>query len=272
MSLSVIIIAKNESAAIEACLTSVAWADERIVLDGGSTDDTVARSRALGARTAVDLDWQGFGIQKNRVLDLATHEWVLSLDADEQVSPMLRDEILAVMRHPEALAWYRIPRSSRYCGRALHHGGWWPDYVVRLFRRGQARFSVDPVHERLLGTPGGPLGTLKAPLLHDTYRDLEEALDKSNHYSTLGAHQAYARGQRASLGKAFGRSAWAFFRTLLLRRSFLDGGRGWLLAVSNAHTTFYRYAKLWLLHDRHEGSTDDLGPGSASDADVHNDR
>lgn len=246
MSLSVIIIAKNEASAIGACLASVAWADERIVLDGGSTDDTMRIACALGAEVTVAQDWQGFGVQKNRALALATGDWVLSIDADEQVSAALQDEILAVMADPLARDCYRLPRSSRYCGRALRHGGWWPDYVVRLFRREQACFSDDWVHERLVTATGVPVGTLRSPLQHDTYVDLEEALDKANQYSTLGAHQAYAKGQRASLGKAFGRGAWAFFRTLIVRRSFLDGGQGWLLAVTNAHTTFYRYAKLWL--------------------------
>lgn len=245
MSLSVIIIAKNESTAIGACLDSVAWADERIVLDGGSTDDTVTIARHRGARVELAADWQGFGIQKNRVLDLAGGDWVLSLDADEQVGDALREQILAVMANPQAMTCYRMPRSSRYCGRPLRHGGWWPDYVVRLFQRGKARFSEDWVHERLLTE--GVVGTLTQPLAHDTYRDLEEALDKANQYSTLGARQAHAQGKRASLLKAFGRGGWAFFRTLVWRRSFLDGGQGWLLAVTNAHTTFYRYAKLWLL-------------------------
>lgn len=253
MSLSVIIIAKNESAAIGACLDSVVWADERIVLDGGSSDDTVAIARDRGARVERAADWQGFGIQKNRVLDLARGDWVLSLDADEQVSAALREQILTVMGDPQAMTCFRMPRLSRYCGRPMRHGGWWPDHVVRLFQRGKARFSEDWVHERLVTE--GAMGTLTEPLAHDTYRDLEEALDKANQYSTLGARQAHAQGKRASLLKAFGRGGWAFFRTLVLRRSFLDGGHGWLLAVTNAHATFYRYAKLWLLE--HSGEHQD---------------
>ncbi len=243
MTLSVIVIAKNEEAAIGDCLRSVAWADERIVLDGGSTDATVAVAGALGARVEVASDWPGFGPQKNRALALATGDWVLSLDADEQVSAALRAEIEAAMRAPDA-AVYRMPRASRYCGRTLRHGGWWPDYVIRLFRRGEARFSDDLVHERLISAQ--KVGTLTQPLLHDTYANLEETLDKANRYSTLGAQQAFERGERAGLLKALGHGFWAFFRTYVLRRGFLDGGQGLLLAVSNAHTTFYRYAKLWL--------------------------
>lgn len=243
MTLSVIVIARNEEAAIGDCLKSVAWADERIVLDGGSTDATVAIAKALGARVEVAADWPGFGPQKNRALALASGDWVLSLDADEQVSATLKAEIEATMRAPGATV-YRMPRASRYCGRTLRHGGWWPDYVIRLFRRGEARFSEDLVHERLVTVQA--VATLTQPLLHDTYTSLEEALDKANRYSTLGAQQAFAQGERAGLMTAMGHGLWAFFRTYVLRRGFLDGGQGLLLAISNAHTTFYRYAKLWL--------------------------
>jgi len=243
MTLSVVIIARNEERAIEACLASVAWADERIVLDGGSTDATVEKARALGARVEEAYDWPGFGPQKNRAIDLASGDWVLSLDADETVSPELRAEIEAVITFPTANA-FRIPRASRYCGRVLRHGGWWPDYVTRLFRRGSARFSDDLVHERLL--TDGAVETLHSPLQHDTYTSLEEAIGKANRYSTLGAEQSYVRGESASLWGATGHGLWAFFRTYILRRSFLDGGQGLLLAVTNAHATFYRYAKLWL--------------------------
>ncbi|MDE1981935.1 MAG: glycosyltransferase family 2 protein [Betaproteobacteria bacterium] len=244
MTLSVIIIAKNEAEAIGDCLASVAWANERIVLDGGSTDATAEIARRHGARVEVAAAWPGFGPQKNRALALANGDWVLSLDADEQVSPELRAEIEAVMRRPDAAPAYRMPRASRYCGRVLRHGGWWPDYVTRLFRRGQARFSDDLVHERLL--VDGHAGTLSHALQHETYTTLDEALEKANRYSTLGAQQAFERGERATLGQACLHGFWAFFRTYVLRRGFLDGGHGLLLAVSNAQATFYRYAKLWL--------------------------
>lgn len=242
--LSVVIIALNEEQSLGDCLESVEWASERIVLDGGSTDRTCEVARAHGARVELAADWQGFGVQKNRALDLATGQWVLSLDADEQVSHELRDEILAFLKKPAADI-VRMPRSSRYCGKYLRHGGWWPDYVTRLFRRGAARFSDDRVHERLVheGSPA----TLTNPLLHDTYANLEEAFAKANQYSSLGAQQAFERGERATLTQAMLHGFWAFFRTLVLRRGFLDGGHGVLLATSNAQATFLRYAKLWLL-------------------------
>src|SRR5690606_33239293 len=163
MRLSVIIITRNEAANIEACLQSVGFADECIVLDSGSTDDTVALAAAFGARVETTADWPGFGPQKNRALDLATGDWVLSLDADERVTPELAQEIQAVLREADFEA-YDMPRLSSFCGRFMRHSGWWPDRVVRLFRRGAARFTDAAVHERV--DARGPIGHLQPHLLH----------------------------------------------------------------------------------------------------------
>ncbi len=243
MSLSVIIISKNESHAIVDCLESVSFADEIIVVDGGSTDDTVEKAKALGAQVYVNSHWQGFGFQKNLALHHATKEWVLSIDADERVTPELKNDIMrALTAHQFDV--YRLPRSSSYCGHFMRHGGWWPDYVVRLFKRGSAEFSADRVHERI--ETDKPIGTLRHPLIHLTYETLEEVIHKTNQYSTLGAEMLFDKGRRGGLGVASFKALWAFLRTYILRAGFLDGGYGFLLAVSNAQTTFYRYAKLWL--------------------------
>lgn len=247
--LSVIIIARDEAADIGAALDSVAFADETIVLDSGSSDGTVAIARARGARVELAADWQGFGVQKNRALALARGDWVLSIDADESVPPELAAEIRRVLAAPGATVAWRIPRASSYCGRVLRHGGWWPDHVLRLFRRAGARFSDDRVHERLLPAPG-PLGTLSSPLAHRTYASLEEVIDKIDRYSSEGAAQAHARGRRTSIAAAAGHAGWAFIRTWILRAGILDGAHGFMLAVSNAEATWYRYAKLWLLQQR----------------------
>ena len=247
--LSVIIIARDEAADIAATLDSVAFADEVVVLDSGSRDDTAAIARAHGARVLVDADWQGFGVQKNRVLAQARGEFVLSIDADEIVPPALAAEILAVLAAPAGCVAWRLPRASSYCGRVLRHGGWWPDHVLRLFRREGARFSDDRVHERLIPPPGA-LGTLQHALSHRTYATLEEVLDKVDRYSSEGAAQALARGRRTRFIGAVGHGAWAFLRTYVLRGAFLDGPHGFMLAVSNAEATYYRYAKLWLLQQR----------------------
>lgn len=243
MSLSVIIITKNESHAIGRCLESVSWADEIVVADSGSTDDTVNICKAFGARVLV-TDWPGFGPQKNRALDLATCDWVLSLDADEIVTPELQQEMLDAMSRDSADAW-SFPRSSSYCGRFMKHGGWWPDRIIRLFRRGKGRFSGDRVHERLIVE--GRVGTLASPLIHFAFSDLEEVLQKIDRYSTAGALSMAEKGRHASLSGAVLRGSWSFFRTYVLKAGFLDGREGFMLAVSNAEGTYYRYLKLMLL-------------------------
>ncbi len=245
--LSVILITKNEASRLAATLEAVAFADEIVVLDSGSTDGTVEVARRYTDQVRVSPDWPGFGPQKNRVLDLATGDWVLSLDADERVTPELAAEIEAAIAAP-AFDMYELPRLSSFCGRSMRHSGWWPDYVPRLFRRGSARFSDDLVHERLVFQ--GETGRLKAPLLHESFRTLDELLAKVNHYSSAGAEQALARGKRGSLGKAVGHGLWAFLRTYLLRAGFLDGREGFMLAVSSAEAVYYRYAKLIYLREQ----------------------
>ena len=242
--ISIVIITKNEAHAIADCLQSVAWADEIIVVDSGSSDDTIKICKQFGAKIFITDNWPGFGEQKNRALALATKSWVLSLDADERVTPELQKEILQVIKG-NAKASYRMPRSSSYCGQFIRHSGWSPDYVTRLFRRDHAKFSNDLVHERLISEEATL--TLISPLLHISYINLEEVLDKVNRYSTAGATMSFSRGKTATLGTAIRHGVWAFIRTYFIRLGFLDGKMGFILAVSNAETTYYRYLKLALL-------------------------
>lgn len=244
MRLSVIVITRNEQANIADCLLSLDFADEVIVLDNESTDETAAIARHLGATVSVTTDWPGFGVQKNRALSLASGDWVLSIDADERVTPDLRDEIRGIVSDASSLNLYCFPRLSSYCGQFMHHSGWRPDYVTRLFRRGTAAFSTDLVHERVV-SPDSPV-RLKASLIHLSFPDFESVLDKVNRYSTAGALSMTIKGRSASLWSALGHGAWAFFRTYFLRRGFLDGQLGLALAISNAEGTYYRYVKRWL--------------------------
>jgi glycosyltransferase involved in cell wall biosynthesis len=248
MTLSVIVITRNEADVIARCLESVAWADEIIVLDTASTDGTPDIARKLKATVATSSDWPGFGPQKNRALDLATGDWVLALDADEWVTPGLRFEIERAIAAPDHLPAYRLPRSSSYCGRFMRHSGWWPDHVTRLFKRGAARFSDDLVHERLI--VDGVVGTLYEPLQHEAIVDLDDALVKMNAYSTAGARMQLKRDKKATLAGAVWHGAWTFFRTYALRAGFLDGREGFMLAVSNAEGAYYRYLKLMLLAEK----------------------
>jgi glycosyltransferase involved in cell wall biosynthesis len=244
--LSVIIITKNEAEHISRCLASVSWADEIIVLDSGSNDDTVNLCKAFTDNVYV-TDWPGFGVQKQRALAKAQGDWVLSIDADEVVTPELKAEIDNALRQ-ERYNGYEIPRLSSYCGRQMRHGGWWPDYVLRLFRRDCGRFTESAVHERI--EVNGEIGRLSTPLLHDAFVNLDEVLHKVNSYSTLGANMLYQRGVRSSLGKAVVKGLWTFIRTYWLKAAFLDGRQGLMLSISNAEGTYYKYVKLLELQSR----------------------
>jgi glycosyltransferase involved in cell wall biosynthesis len=250
MTLSVVVITKNEARVIARCLESIAWADESIVLDSASEDGTAEIARRLGAKIETTADWPGYGPQKNRALAFASGDWVLSLDADEWVTPELRAEIERVLAAPLGNAAFKMPRRSSYCGRFMRHSGWWPDHVTRLFRRGAARFSDDRVHERVI--VDGTVGALREPLLHEAIRDLDEALVKMNAYSTASALMQLERGRNASLAGAVWHGAWTFFRTYVLRAGFLDGREGFMLAVSNAEGAYYRYLKLMLLAEKNK--------------------
>lgn len=251
---SAVLITKDAEAHLEECLDALAWCTEVIILDSGSRDRTLDIAKKHDADVLIDSQWPGFGIQKNRAIAQARCEWVLSIDADEIVTPGLRAEIEAVIadwqpavpdaKTPSTVAW-ALPRRSNFCGHWMRHGGWWPDYVTRLFRNGSAKFTDDVVHERLV--VDGPVAKFREPLLHYTYDSFEQALAKLDRYSTAGAKQAFASGKRASLWTAAARGGWAFFRTYVLRLGLLDGAAGLMLALYVAHGTYYRYLKLWLL-------------------------
>ena len=245
--LSVIVITKNEAESIKTCLESVRWADEIIVVDSGSTDDTVAICREYTDKVFI-TDWPGFGAQKNRALDLATGQWVLSLDADEHITPELRDEIQAAINDPGGNVAFRIPRLSSYCGRPMRHGGWWPDYVIRLLLRRHGRFSDDIVHERLV--VNGPTGTFSNPIIHQAFENLEEVIQTMNNYSTAGARMMHKEERKAGLLTALSHGFWSFVHTYIVRAGFLDGREGFMLAVSNAEGTYYRYLKLRFMKEK----------------------
>lgn len=236
--LSVTVITKNEAHRIERCLRSVDFADERIVLDSGSTDGTVALARRLGARVEVSPDWPGFGPQKNRALDLAQGRWVLSIDADEEVTPGLRASILAALAVDDGSDAYWITRSSSFCGQPIRHGDWRNDRVLRLFRRSRARFTNDPVHERV-DCPGTHR-ELAGLLLHDSIDSIADALEKTERYARLGASRLRARGRGGPVS-ALVHGGWTFIRGYLLRLGFLDGRAGYTIAALNARGTFLRY-------------------------------
>jgi glycosyltransferase involved in cell wall biosynthesis len=238
--LSVILIVKNEADNIRPCLESVSWADEIVVVDSGSTDDTVAICQEFTPHVYVH-DWPGFGKQKSRALSYATKEWVLSLDADERVTPELRQQITSVMAEAKFDGFY-MPRLSQFCGKFVRHSGWYPDYVLRLFKRGAGRFSDDLVHETVL--LHGTAGRLSSPLLHYSYRSQADVERKVEHYAASAARQMFQAGRNVTRLDAPLRASWAFLRTYLLRLGLLDGKAGWEIARMNARTTYLKYLKL----------------------------
>jgi glycosyltransferase involved in cell wall biosynthesis len=240
--LSAIIISKNEASNIGDCLDSLAFCDERIVVDGGSTDCTVEAANAKGARV-VSHPFEGFGPQKNYALSLATSDWVLSIDADERVSPALARAIDAAISKGSADA-YEMPRLSRFLGRVMRHSGWHPDYVLRLFRNSRAQFSNDLVHERVVCD--GVVGRITEPLDHYPVLRLEDAVSRMDRYSTAGAEMFAAAQRKVSFASGITHGLWSFFRAYVWRLGFLDGREGFLLAVANAEGTYYRYMKAWL--------------------------
>ena len=240
--LSLIVIARNEEASIGRCLRSASFAYEMVVVDNQSTDKTAEIARALGAKVIQAADWPGFGPQKNRALDAATGDWVLSLDADEWIERPLADAIKAAIADPNAAVGFAMPRRSRFCGQVVRHCGWWPDYVTRLWRRGNGRFADVPVHERVIVE--GKVARLKEPIEHDAIADFDDARDKAVRYAKAAAAEMAIQGKHSSRGKAIVRAAGAFLRTYIWRAGFLDGATGWHVARYNTDYTFQKWARL----------------------------
>ena len=240
-SLTVIIATKNEALNIEECISSVQFADEILVLDSGSCDSTVAKAKAAGA-TVHSTDWPGYGLQQVRGIALSSKDWVLSLDADERISAELKLEILDAISRPFADG-YRLPRRSSFCGQFLRASGWVPDYTLRLARRGSAGFTDHFLHAHM--TVRGSQADLNNPIIHYSYRDLNDVLEKLSRYSRGASLDLASQGVRSGLTKAILKGLWAFFRTYILRVGFLDGRIGLILAIFNAETTYYKYLRLY---------------------------
>jgi len=240
--LSVCVITANEEERLRSCLESVAWADEIVVVDAESSDKTVVIAREFTDRVLV-RSWPGFAGQKNFALDQARGDWILSLDADEQVTPELRHEIERVLRLDGPAIGYAVPRRNIFWGQWVRHGRLYPDWQLRLFRRGRGRFVDLPVHESV--RVEGPVGRLDAPLLHASYRDLSDCLARFDRYATLAAEDLAERGRRVGPADLVFRPLGRFLSMYVLHRGFLDGWRGFVLASLYAHYVFVRSVKAW---------------------------
>jgi len=240
--ISAIIITRNEERNIGDCLASIPFVDEVIVVDSGSSDRTEEISRRDPRVRWFSEPWKGFGAQKNSALDKATGDWVLSIDADERVTPELAQEITALPLSGSAVDAYRIPRRSFFGKTWVRHGGWYPDYTIRLWRRGKGRFVDRSVHEVV--RVEGKVGTLRGDLLHHTYMDTADFVERMNRYSTLGAAELRKKGARGTVLDLLFRPPFTFFRMYVLRCGFLDGSLGFRLAILYAMYTFLKYAKV----------------------------
>jgi glycosyltransferase involved in cell wall biosynthesis len=248
---SVVLITLNEAANLPRTLASVRWASEIVIVDSGSTDRTLEIARAAGARVFTEA-WKGFGAQKNAAIGHATGEWILSLDADEEVSPQLAQEIQALLAGRPTFAAYRIPRLNHFLGRPLKHGGYWPDPKLRLFRRGAAQFKESAVHEtmELSGDSAGPAGTLSGHLIHHCYPALEDYIEHTNRYSALGAQMLVETGRAP---RSWGGLVWnavlnpaaTFVYNYVFRGGFLDGREGLLQHLNHSMYVHWKYAKAW---------------------------
>ncbi len=241
--LAVCVIALDEEDRIGECLDSAAFADELLVVDAGSADRTAEIARARGARVVV-RPWPGYAAQKNFALEQTSADWVLSVDADERLTPELAGEIRRLIASaPGDLAGASVPRRTWYLGRWIRHGGWYPDRKVRLVRRGRGRWVGAHVHERLVAE--GPTRALRGDLLHYTYRDLADHLRRIDRFTTEAARGLLERGSRGAIpGMLVGPPA-KFLKMYLLRAGFLDGLPGFVVAVLGAYYVFLKYAKLW---------------------------
>lgn len=243
--LSACIVARDEEDRLGDCLSSVRWCDEILVIDSHSADRTREIAAAAGARV-IERDWPGHVAQKDFAIREARNDWVFCIDADERVSPELEKEIVALRDagFPDA-AGFSVPRVSKYLGRWIRHGTWYPDIKLRLFDRRRGRWAGRDPHDRV--EVDGPIVRLRGELLHLPYRSLEEHLITIDRYTTIMARELHAEGRRARLSDLVLRPPARFFIYYVLRSGWLDGWRGLLMASLAAHYVRIKYAKLWIL-------------------------
>lgn len=239
--ISAYIIAYNEAAKIKAAVESVLWADEIVVADSHSTDGTAEIAAGLGARV-VQIPFQGFGELRNRAIEACRCDWIFSLDSDERCTAELRDEILDLIGGAPAHDVYRVPRRNYMMGRWIRGSGWYPNFrQPQLFRKGAMRYRPDPVHEGFEVLTDKPIGTLRNAVWQIPFRNLEEVIRKIDRYSTLGTQRLAQK--KVSMAGAVGHASWAFLKHYFLKRGFIDGWAGFVIAFGNFEGTFYRYAK-----------------------------
>jgi len=246
-SLTIALIVKNEAANLGACLSSCAGlTDQIVVVDSGSEDDTVAIAKAAGAQVYVHSQWQGFGQQRQIAQQYIKTDWVLWLDADERLTPALTTSIAQAVATNDQDCLYQVSRLSWVFGRFIRHSGWYPDPVIRLYPTNRTGYTAAPVHESVIVPPDTTVKRLEGDLLHYTYRDLHHYLVKSAQYAELWASERKARGKITRLSQGILHGLGCFLKMYVFKAGFLDGKQGLLLALLSAHSTFVKYATLWV--------------------------
>jgi len=242
--ISVYIIAFNEVEKIKQCINSVLWADEIILVDSHSSDGTTELAEKLGAKV-VHIKFIGYGALRNEAITHCSHEWILSIDADERCTIETKDEILGILSNPK-FDIYQIPRKNYFMGKWIKHSGWYPNYrQPQLFRKDCMIYDLKPVHEGYINKSGKEIGKLKSPIWQIPFKNFEEVIHKANKYSSLGVEKLVDKGVDSSVLKAFFHGFWSFMKHYFLKLGFLDGGAGFVIAFGNFEGTFYRYLKLY---------------------------
>ncbi len=256
--LSVVLIVKNEEGSIRSSLESVQWVDEIVILDNGSTDRTLEIASEFTDKIFQNTDWKGFGIQRQRAQSYASNDWILMIDADERVTPELRQSIEKIVSENNQNIVYKIDILPWVFGCFIRHSGWYPAPKIRFYSCYAAKYGDERVHEKLYFLKENiQIKRLKGDLLHYTYRDLQHYLEKSAKYAAEWSEQRFQKGKKASLLQAISHGSWYFFRMYILKLGFLDGKQGLLLALLSAHSVFAKYAALWVRwndRDKNENS------------------
>lgn len=243
-SIAAVIITKNEQDSLRDCLESLRWVDEIIIVDSGSTDDTETIAKEYTEHFYVNAEWPGFGKQKQLAQSYATSDWILAVDADERIDDTLRENILTMLENPPENTVYNLNELTWVFGRFLKHSGWYYRHV-RLYPNKLTKYNDNLVHESVIIPSGCQVAELDGDILHYSYQNLNHYLVKSAGYAKAWADQRQARGKKASLSQGIIHALGCFLKMYLLKRGFLDGKQGFLIAVLSAHSTFVKYADLW---------------------------
>jgi glycosyltransferase involved in cell wall biosynthesis len=255
MSVSIYIIAFNEQDKISDCIKSALWADEIIVVDSNSTDNTAKIAKQLGAKV-INIPFNGFGDLRNQAISYCSCDWIFSLDSDERCTTEVKDEILSISNH-SIHDIYKVPRKNYFMGRRIKYSGWYPNYrQPQLFKNGKMKYDLDQVHEGFINLSNKKIGIIKNSIWQIPFENVEELISKTNRYSSLGVEKLLNKNQKSSFFIAFIHGFWSFIKHYVFKLGFLDGGPGFIIALGNFEGTFYRYIKLLEVKENWKSSTD----------------